>query len=209
MHYGLLNTGGKFSWLKTAAGDPHDLVTGSELCPSRLPWHRKRRKPKELPSSAQSSANSQLHSADLALIVDALPQGNAEEVNIRLLLWILLELYTCNSSLSTPQAEQVHCLQGVKEVQRLQAARRALEERLYRLDSSKGNDGGVRTPFTPLDERPWRSSSKAEALRPTIDASQSRADPTADVSRTEEAASETPRISVRPFPKGSCSPGRH
>ena len=50
------------------------------------------------------------------------------------------------------------------EVQRLRAARVALERRLSQLDASRDRDGGVPAPFTPFIDRPWTTRPRQPAL---------------------------------------------
>ena len=50
------------------------------------------------------------------------------------------------------------------EVQRLCAARVALERRLSQLDASRDRDWGVPAPFTPSTDRPWTARPRQPAL---------------------------------------------
>lgn len=72
-------------------------------------------------------------------------------------------------------------------MERLRAARAALEQRINQLDSvANAMTGGIPTPFIPMDERPWRAGPAADVLKDAIDASRLRADPTADVSYIDD-----------------------
>ncbi len=68
------------------------------------------------------------------------------------------------------------------EVQRLNAARVALERRLSQLDASTDRRAGILSPFVPENDRPWRDRIESSALKQAIEEINLKTDPTADVS---------------------------
>ena len=73
-------------------------------------------------------------------------------------------------------------LQDRLEVQRLNAARVALERRLSQLDASIDRRAGILSPFVPENERPWRDRIESNALKQAIEEMNLKTDPTADMS---------------------------
>ena len=91
------------------------------------------------------------------------------------------------------------------EVQRLNAARVALERRLSQLDASSDRREGNLSPFTPENDRPWRERLKSQPLKQSIEESNLKTDPTADVSmhweveENEDTISEMQQEMVSPL----------
>lgn len=74
------------------------------------------------------------------------------------------------------------CMQDRLEVQRLNAARVALERRLSQLDASTDRRAGILSPFVPENERPWRDRIESNSLKQAIEEINLKTDPTADMS---------------------------
>ena len=72
-------------------------------------------------------------------------------------------------------------MQGL-EIQRLKAARAALERRYLQLDGSRDRRDGGLTPFIPESDRPWQRKYYDRSLTQSIEQEHLKTDPTADVS---------------------------
>lgn len=89
----------------------------------------------------------------------------------------------------SPVSEHLHtshsvcfAIQDRLEVQRLKAARVALERRLSQLDASSDRRVGILAPFIPENERPWRDRIQSQRLEDESIAEVLRTDKTADMS---------------------------
>lgn len=95
----------------------------------------------------------------------------------------MLSKQLCKHPSSVSTALKVStCLQDRLEVQRLNAARVALERRLSQLDASSDRRAGILSPFVPENERPWRDRIESSALKQAIEEINLKTDPTADMS---------------------------